>query len=339
LPSNLSRPDLSRPPLLRSGPLRPSLRYADATTLPGLLSQPDHLLGVVGYGAARPAILPADVPFIQAPLRPVANGRGFELWTAASPVRPHHVGAVQGACSGELAFGCISLEELPGVALEDVVEQAYDAIFEFLAQTGFAEPIRFWNYLTAILDDDQGLDRYRRFNIGRHRAFMAHLHQAVPPAASGVGGLEGASVIYFLAARTAAKAIENPRQVSAYDYPQQYGPRSPSFSRAGLYEGGLFISGTASIVGHETLHCGDLAAQVAETLENLRAVIGNAGLEAALANAQGWSLKVYLRDPLFRARIAPAITAMFGEESQSLYLHGDVCRSDLQIEIEAFYAP
>jgi chorismate lyase/3-hydroxybenzoate synthase len=329
LPSNTSRPDL----------LLPQLRYADAAALPALLSQPDHVLGIVGYGTGRPAILPAYIPFIQAPLHPVGEGRGFEIWSAATPVRPCRVGAVQGACSEELAFGCISLDETPGVALEDVVEQAYVAIFEFLAQTGFAEPIRFWNYLTAILGDDHGLERYRRFNVGRHRAFLQHFHQAVPPAASGVGGLEGASVIYFLAARTAAQPVENPRQVSAYDYPLQYGPRSPSFSRAGLYEGALFISGTASIVGHETRHCDDLQGQLAETLENLRAVITNAGQTAALADAQGWGLKIYLRDPLFRMQIEPALEAMFGAESQRLYLHGEICRPDLLIEIEAFYAP
>jgi hypothetical protein len=37
---------------------------------------------------------------------------------------------------------------------------------------------------------------------------------------------------------------------------------------------------TASIVGHETRHAGDLLAQIAETFENLRAVITAAGQTA-----------------------------------------------------------
>jgi chorismate lyase/3-hydroxybenzoate synthase len=298
----------------------------------------EHVLGVVGFGAGRPADLAPAIPFLTAPLAPVAGGPAYEIWTASSPVRHCQIGPVQGACGAELAFGYVRLEET-GTALEDVVERAYLAIFDFLAQTGYAEPIRFWNYLTAILGDDHGLERYRRFNIGRHRAFMARLHQPVPPAASGVGGVDGESVIYFLGARRPAQAIENPRQVSAYDYPQQYGPRSPSFSRAGLYGGALFISGTASIVGHETRHCGDVQAQLTETLENLRAVAGNAGMAAALVDSAGWALKIYLRNPEFRTQIEPELTAMFGSACQRLYLHGEICRPDLLIEIEAFYSP
>ena len=310
----------------------PQLRYAGRLTPPF-----EHVLGVIGFGAARPEGLPAGCPFITAPLAPVADGPAYEIWSAAGPVRYLGAGTVAGACSDDLAFGCVRLEERAGLTLEDAAEQAYLAIFAFLAQSGFTQPIRFWNYLSAILDDDRGMERYRRFNIGRHRAFMARLTHTVPPAASCVGGHAAGSVIYFLAAREAARPVENPRQMSAYEYPLQYGPRSPSFSRAGLYGEALFISGTASIVGHETRHCGDLPAQLAETLENLRALIGNAGREAALADGQGWGLKIYLHDPLVRAEIEPALTAMFGAESQRLYLHGEVCRPDLLIEIEAFY--
>src|SRR5213082_3849534 len=62
-----------------------------------------------------------------------------------------------------------------------------------------------------------------------------------------------------------------------------YGSHSPLFSRATLLRqsGGLalFISGTASIVGHTSLHVGDTVAQTRETLANieaLRAEIGRA---------------------------------------------------------------
>jgi len=146
-------------------------------------------------------------------------------------------------------------------------------------------------------------------------------------------------MIYFLAAREAAKPIENPRQVSAYAYPPLYGPSSPSFSRAGWHgsdtAGTLFISGTASIVGHETRHHGDIHGQIAETLENLKALIAHAGPALAEAHPEDWALKIYLRDPLYFAAAEPAITAMFGAASQRLYLHAEICRPDLLIEIEA----
>ena len=56
----------------------------------------------------------------------------------------------------------------------------------------------------------------------------------------------------------------------------------PTFSRAALADLGagevaLFVSGTASIVGHETQHPGDVRAQTLETLNNLRAVLALVG--------------------------------------------------------------
>ncbi len=292
----------------------------------------EHVLGVVGFGAGRPAGLAADMPFIQAPLAPLTGAAAYEIWQAHGPVRACAHGPVTGATGGGLAFGAVRLAPGP---TEDAVEQAYEALFRFLAEAGCAVPLRFWNYLGDILGDEAGMERYRRFNIGRHRAFMRHLRQAVPPAASGVGGA-GDSVIYVLGGQQAAVAVENPRQVSAYDYPPQYGPRSPGFSRAGRLGGALFVSGTASIVGHETRHAGDAAAQAAETAENLRALISAAGLGHALGRGAGWAVKTYMRED-GADLLTPALAQVFGAGAQRLDLRGVICRSDLALEVEAFY--
>jgi chorismate lyase/3-hydroxybenzoate synthase len=317
--------------------------YADRAAAASLLRQTGPVLGVVGYGSERPEFLPPSCLFVAAPLLPATSEGMFEIWTTTSPARQCQVRPVLGACGDDVAFGAIRLDETGKVSLEAAVEEAYLAIFDFLEETGFRAPIRFWNYLTSITGEDGGLERYMRFNIGRHRAFSARLRQAVPPVASGVGGHVGASVIYFLAAREAARAIENPRQVSAYEYPPAYGPSSPSFSRASIHAKGpaktLFISGTASIVGHETRHAGDLTGQVAETAENLRALIGAAGQAGDVALGQHWAVKVYLRDAADREAVDPAINAVFGANSQRLYLRGDICRSDLLVEIEALSYP
>jgi chorismate lyase/3-hydroxybenzoate synthase len=316
------------------------VRYADTDTARALLNQPGSVLGVVGFGAGRPDFLPASCPFIAPPLAPAAGGAMFEIWSAAEPIQPVAGGPVQGACTDELAFGAVTIDEAGNSSLEAAVEAAYRGIFDFLDATGFAAPIRFWNYLTAITEDDNGLERYRRFNVGRHQAFVARLRQPLPPAASGVGGTGGSSVIYFLAAHEPAHAVENPRQVSAYSYPPIYGPRSPSFSRASIHTLGeaetLFVSGTASIVGHKTSHEGDLDGQIAETIENLRAVIGAAERSAAGPLGDHWAFKVYLHDAQYRDPVNRAIEAAFGPGSQRLYLRGDMCRSDLLVEVEVF---
>jgi chorismate lyase/3-hydroxybenzoate synthase len=323
------------------GPEAPfGVRYVDALAARALLKRSPGILGVVGYGADRPDFLPPSCPFIAAPLVPAAGDAIFEVWSTTSPCRPVKIGPVTGACSDDLVFGAVTLDEAGSPSLEAAVEAAYLGIFDFLDGVGFAAPIRFWNYLTAITEDDDGLERYRRFNIGRHQAFSARLRQPLPPVASGVGGDRGASVIYFLAAHEPAQAVENPRQVSAYSYPPIYGPRSPSFSRASIHRLGnaetLFISGTASIVGHETRHLGDLHGQVAETIENLRALFGAAEQAGSALLGDSWAFKVYLHDPDDRETVDRAVEAAFGSDCQCLYLWGDMCRPELLVEIEAF---
>ncbi len=314
------------------------VHYLPQTALYGWLAQEKHILGVVGFGAARPDILPPDCPYVATPLPPIVGEARFEIWTASSPVQPCDVGAVTGSFNDAIAFGAIPLAE--GASLEAATERAYLDIFDFLQRSGHNAPIRFWNYPVAITADDNGMERYRRFNIGRHRAFTTRLQQNLPPAASGVGGHAGASVIYFLAAREPAMPVENPRQISAYAYPPIYGPRSPSFSRASIYtqneKSCLFISGTASIVGHETQHVGDLSGQIAETAENLRAVIAAAD-RASEAKLQGaWAVKIYLHDPVDQQLVAPVIDRIFGANAQRIYLRGEICRRELLMEIEAF---
>jgi enamine deaminase RidA (YjgF/YER057c/UK114 family) len=304
---------------------------------------PDSLLGVIGYGTQRPDFLPPACAFVAAPLRPAGPGAMLEIWSTVKPTRPFQHGPVIGAYSDDLAFGALTLPQPGSLSLEEDVEDSYLKIFDFMDAAGFSAPLRFWNYLTAITADDRGLERYMRFNIGRHRAFSARLRQPVPPAASGVGGHEGDSIIYFLAGRTPATTIENPRQVSAYHYPPIYGPSSPSFSRASIYAHGqteaLFISGTASIVGHETRHHDDLNGQILETSENIQALITTAAQSAATPLNGLWSSKIYLQNPADRAAVSTAVDAIFGAHTPRLFLQGDICRTGLRLEIEAFRHP
>jgi len=62
-------------------------------------------------------------------------------------------------------------------------------------------------------------------------------------------------------------------------YGRQYGPQPPSFARASPPTDSrmpLLLSGTASVVGHATLHAGSIAAQVDETFANFDALIAAA---------------------------------------------------------------
>jgi enamine deaminase RidA (YjgF/YER057c/UK114 family) len=249
-----------------------------------------------------------------------------------------------------MLFGVIQLDEArmqaPGkTPLRQAAEFAYSEIFGLAARLNFPIILRFWNYMADINGESHGLERYRQFNMGRQDGFAASGHRVEGgsvPAASAVGFADGPFTVCFLASRkAAAAAIENPRQISAYRYPAQYGPRSPTFSRASLVRLGdadaLFISGTASIVGHETLHAGDAAAQSRETVANLAAIVEQANLAA---RGDRFSLselccKVYVRRDEDMQAIHDELRRGLGASARLLFLKADICRRDLLVEVEA----
>ena len=147
--------------------------------------------------------------------------------------------------------------------------------------------------------------------------------------------------IAFMAGRVAPQYLENPRQVSAFDYPPKYGPRSPTFSRAVLLpltrQEILFISGTASILGHETMHGGDVMAQTRETMRNISALLDEA---SKISKGSKYTLgelhyRVYIRHAADFAAVRDILRQWVGPDSAVVYIQADVCRTYLLVEIEA----
>jgi len=304
------------------------------------------ILGVLGF-PALPKECGADVPsacVAAASLVPGVDAPALcEVWVSEAPVRRGTDAGVRYAIAGEFLFGVVSFPEGAG-AIRDLAERAYGDIFAMLGKHEFPHVVRFWNYLTRINEDEGGLERYRHFNIGRGAAFEAagRLRAGAIPAACALGTDAGnALTVYFVAARESGRAVENPRQVSAFRYPPEHGPRSPTFSRAVLYPANeprmLFVSGTASIVGHITAHAGDVVAQTRETLVNLRAIFAEAErLSRAGAFAlRDASYKVYVRFAADVEAVRREVAAALGEEADVNFLRADICRDDLLVEIEA----
>jgi chorismate lyase / 3-hydroxybenzoate synthase len=228
-------------------------------------------------------------------------------------------------------------------ALHAATEQAYREIFATLDDLAYPHLLRVWNYLPQINVDTHGTERYRQFNSARRSALSASGRDVSGnvPAACALGSATGSPlVIYFLASREAPTVIENPRQVSAYEYPPQYGPK-PAFSRASLLSEAsgaiLFISGTASIVGHRTVHAGDVAAQTRETLVNIEALLGEANRVSGASRfcMERLAYKVYVRNGADLPLIQSQLHAALGFHAQVVYLQADICRQDLLVEIEA----
>src|SRR5690554_5146424 len=159
--------------------------------------------------------------------------------------------------------------------IEQATDQAYHRLFRVMHSFGFHHPFRIWNFIPHINSGVGDNEEYKKFCVGRQRAFdRLQLEHRQYPAASALGHHSEGAVIYLLAHRQPGQHHENARQEPAYRYPRQYGPCSPSFARAtSLTLGGhrqLFISGTASILGHDTKAAGNLQQQLEITLDNIR---------------------------------------------------------------------
>ena len=302
-----------------------------------------RMIGAVAFGAQRPRVTAPDCPYAWVDM-PVLNDESvFEVWTCAQPVVREDAGELLSAHNEDILFGC--LQTKLDSSLDAASYLAYSRIFDFIDGRGYGHLLRVWNYFPQINADADGLERYARFNVGRHEAFAAkgRVIGTDTPAACALGSRGTDLVIYFLAAKQAGQLVENPRQISAFNYPAQYGPRSPIFARAMLMKTAgkplLFVSGTASIVGHETLHVGDAPAQARETVANILAVLAQAqlaGMDAFSPNAN-LLLKAYLRHPDDLAMVRSCLMQAFGPTANALYLQADICRSDLLLEVEAVH--
>ena len=297
----------------------------------------EHLLALIRFQTEgeRPSDDPREVtvPLAQLGAEPLV-----ETWTTATPVieRGEHEG-LRYAATEHTLFGHLRLDDAGEGDAEAVAEAAYTKILAFIAQRPQRHLLRMWNYLPAINQGEGDAERYRQFCVGRYRAFeQAQGEPSQFPAATAIGSHINGQYIRFLAGVTPGKPVENPRQVSAFKYPRQYGPRSPSFSRATLKRwacGGysLLVSGTASVVGHETHHQ-DLVAQLQETARNLAALQAEAGLPL-----RPDVLRVYVRDRADLPAVQQAVAGIPELQVPMVFLEGDICRQNLILEVEAVY--
>ena len=317
----------------------------------------DCVLGVVAFGAAAAIGCTPDIPVAPVSLYVLGeSAAAYEVWRLDEPLHSGSIGRVRYRKGSHALFGCIVSPEPDGtgarsdnpLALLELTSAAYTEIFAALRQLGYPHLLRIWNYFAAINHETELGERYRQFNSARHEAFRLNQREVEGnvPAASALGSERGSPlVIYFLAGLAPARAVENPRQLSAYRYPREYGPHSPIFSRASIADPAvgapLFISGTASIVGHQSVHAGDAAAQTREAVANIAALV-EAANEAAGPGAysvEALRYKAYVRNAQDLAAIRAELGGGLAAAHPITYLQADICRSELLVEIEAAGAP
>ncbi|MET0289028.1 MAG: pteridine-dependent deoxygenase [Pseudoxanthomonas sp.] len=317
-----------------------SVEYVPETSPATLLDDP-LVLAVFGFGTDAP--VHDDPRYLRVPLQPF-GARMLEVWRTTRPVHHGRTGDIAWATDGELQFGVIEVDETQ-IGIEEAAALAYAALSELVGSSQTPRLLRMWNYLSGITVGEGDRERYREFCVGRARGLGSFDNRQLP-AATGIGRSDDVHTlqVYWLAARASGTPVENPRQVSAYHYPRQYGAQPPSFARAMVPPPGsempLLLSGTASVVGHETLHVGQLLDQLQETFLNFDALLDAARQHVPAlppAFGEGTRLKVYVRDADDLAIVAKALDARFGDNVPRLVLHAAICRRELAVEIDGVH--
>ncbi|BAN26810.1 FkbO/Hyg5 family chorismatase [Caballeronia insecticola] len=299
------------------------------------------VIGRIVFGATSGAPrIEQGVPTLHLNMNDDARHGFAEVWNASGDT---HSGITNGLvfAHDDAFLFCAGFVPLADRYTEAVYKTYADA-FALVSDLQFPKIFRMWNFIPHINGENpDGLEVYRDFCRGRAMAFdEQYASTAGMPSATGIGTWGDGVGFYFLACHERAVThIENARQTPAYRYPQRYGPRSPSFARATYMRDTLYVSGTASIIGHETVHEGQLAKQWHVATGNIAYLCGAENLEAQ-GVADGFALhdldqiKVYYR----RAADLPAVQALardtFHPDAQVRFLHVDICRADLLVEIE-----
>jgi len=275
------------------------------------------------------------------PLQGLQANTCYDQWQGLTPLAVEQSASV--FHNDDYLLAVVSSSELQTDDMSAASYAGYSRIFQLMEKHGYPQLLRTWSYFPNITEGDQ-VNAYQQFCSGRSQAYQEHaVSSSEPkyPAATVIGHHATGFQLYFIAAKQAGISIENPRQVNAFNYPVSYSKDAPLFARALLHTTAtqhvLFISGTASIIGHETRHQDQALAQLQECLRNIEQLLVNAEQsdfpKTALENMT--QLKVYIKNAEDYAELRAALATRLGSLEHVQFFHADMCRSDLLVEIEA----
>jgi chorismate lyase/3-hydroxybenzoate synthase len=314
-------------------PRAPRVSYRK-TEAAAALAEPGTL-AAIGFGAGAPVL--DDPRWLRVDLEPFDAPAPLELWQVDGDVTHGRAGGdLRWAAGGGWLFAAIEADEREHGGPAGAARHVYARLRDFVGSRAERQVLRIWNYLGAINQGDGDQERYKRFCDGRAEGQGDGFADGYPAAtAIGHHGDAHRLQVYLLASEHAGTRVENPRQLSAWRYPRQYGRTSPGFARAMTLpaQDVLAISGTAAIIGHASTHEDDLEAQLDEVLTNLGALLASADMPAGFDTHS--PLKAYVRRPADAPRVRELLQRRL-PGVPVLLLHGDVCRRELLVELDGW---
>lgn len=238
---------------------------------------------------------------------------------------------------------------------------AFKSMEDRLNSGGFEieDIMRTWLYQGSLVLDEGASQRYKELNRARtdffkDRKFLRkHLPEryaeaAIYPASTGIGADGQDVVMSCFALKTIREDVvivplENPNQTSSFDYAEIYSPQSPKFARAMafLVENmcQIFISGTASITESESRFPNETLKQAEQTIDNIERLIAGSnlaryGIEGYDANIGDLvSARIYVKYPADYEAVKKICDERL-KGIPKIYLLADLCRPELNVEIE-----
>ncbi len=248
---------------------------------------------------------------------------------------------------GGISFDDASSEKAATAAFSELTERMH------FANLTFNNVVRQWNYIGHILqtrtENGNLKQNYQEFNEVRKQFYeLDKLTQY--PAATGIGTNSENVSIEIFASNVPSIAIHSPKQTDPAAYGQTVlvgnenrKKTAPLFERARLLQSStsatLYVSGTASIAGQETLDIDNTEKQTLNTIamiedlasiENIRKQVP----DFAFANCKYSRVRVYVKNENDFQLIENICKKHYGD-APLMIVQADVCRDNLLVEIEA----
>lgn len=318
---------------------RLDIRVSESCTPP---TKNHHLL--LGFRFGSGSGEQGHTAIINLGLKPINHDQLTEAWWYRGDVTYTQTGSIRLAECDEYTVAIYDHTD-DSRNIRSHSRRAYSELIGAVRSTKHTRLVKIWNYFDDINLGEGDSEKYRQFSVGRAEAFQdMGICDEESPTGTAIGTQSGnALVLVAIASNHHYCPVENPRQTSAFSYPRIYGPSSPKFSRGGFVSSDshqlFLISGTASVVGHESNFPYDTPLQTNETIKNLaflcEAISDMEKVDTQFTLDEQSVLRVYLKNPQDYQIVSQTINQYLNSNYQNIaYLHGTICRRELTVEID-----